>query len=243
MKKTVRIVFVLLFVLGLLQVIAPLKAEAKPGSGSDVLGIADGAWTVTPGMVTEINITKAASTAPTWIQLLTDGIITAGPGKICHPFRGGQFGWIGEIMQLKDGLWVKLPTTSGWVPSTEGEYMACAQAPAAGTYALFGYYIAPQKVASSVSVDCSTLVWNSTASGGITLSGTVSGLPSGTEITFSIESSTPAGITFTGPTSTTTTDAAGTYSLDTSTSGSPDSLTILYSASAYGCTYTKTHYF
>jgi hypothetical protein len=75
-----------------------------------------------------------------WYQLLSDGLKIDGATKICHGFDDGRFGWTGEIFRLVDGAWVKLPTTVGWVSNEEGNYMACAQAPAAGTYALFGYF-------------------------------------------------------------------------------------------------------
>jgi len=78
-----------------------------------------------------------------WYQLKADGLKIDGPAKICRPFRAGRFGWVGEIFQLVDGAWVKLPTTAAWVPDAEGKYTVCAQAPAAGTYALFGYWVKP----------------------------------------------------------------------------------------------------
>lgn len=97
--------------------------------------IAGGAWKTG----SEVQVDLVANPAPTWLQLLSNGVKITKAGEICHPLRGGQFGWVGEIRQLKDGKWVKLATTNGWVPDKEGEYLACAQAPGAGVYALFGY--------------------------------------------------------------------------------------------------------
>jgi hypothetical protein len=78
-----------------------------------------------------------------WYQLKADGLMIDGPAKICRPFRAGRFGWVGEIFQLVDDAWVKLPTTAAWVADAEGKYTVCAQAPAAGMYALFGYWVKP----------------------------------------------------------------------------------------------------
>jgi len=77
--------------------------------------------------------------APGWLQLLSTGVNVTAKTQICHPFPFGINGWIGEIWQLKAGQWSKLPTTAAWVPNKEGTYTACATAPEAGSYALFGY--------------------------------------------------------------------------------------------------------
>jgi hypothetical protein len=61
-------------------------------------------------------------------------------GQVCHPFRGGQFGWVGDIRQLVGKDWVKVPTTQGFLFGSDGSYFACAAAPAAGTYAFFAYF-------------------------------------------------------------------------------------------------------
>jgi hypothetical protein len=133
MKKICSIFIILALALGVALVNAPKTVEAGIPQPT---GVADGSWT----SGTELNVDLAATTAPSWLQLLTQWVVITAPGKICHPFRGGQFGWTGEIMQLAGGQWVKLTTTAEWVPDSEGEFMACAEAPAAGTYALFGYY-------------------------------------------------------------------------------------------------------
>jgi hypothetical protein len=98
---------------------------------------------------TEVNLDLTANPPPDiWTQALSNGDVTTGAGTICHPFRKAQFGWVGAIYELMDGKWVKLDTTVAWIPDTEGTYTACAYAPAAGTYAIFGYFdpaLAPEK--------------------------------------------------------------------------------------------------
>lgn len=149
MKKVVSVVFAIIFVFALLALNVPSSVQAKNDpykTAEPNLGIAEGSWIVSTGTGTELDVTTSAASAPNWLQLLGNGIKLEAGSKICHPLRGGQYGWVGEIRQLKDGKWIKLSTTNGWVPTTEGLYMSCAQAPAAGTYALFGYYIAPEAV-------------------------------------------------------------------------------------------------
>lgn len=144
MKKIARVILVIIFVFGILLASTPMTALAKinptdPVTPSFKPLIAGGSWT--SGQYADVS--TLAATAPQWMQLLADGVKVTEAGKICHPLRGGQFGWVGVIMHYKNGKWVKLTTTNDWVPNKEGEFMSCAQAPAAGTYALFGYWIRP----------------------------------------------------------------------------------------------------
>lgn len=88
---------------------------------------------------TEIDVDIIKNPAPSWLKLLSKGVYVVHKTEICHPFNFGLHGWVGEIRQLKDGKWIKIDTISEWLPSTEGIYSACASAPEAGTYALFGY--------------------------------------------------------------------------------------------------------
>lgn len=89
----------------------------------------------------EIALDPAVFPVPNeWSQSMGKGVKVDEPGTICHPFRKGAYGWTGSIYQLTNNGWLKLPTTLGWVPNEEGVYKACAYAPAAGTYAFFGYY-------------------------------------------------------------------------------------------------------
>ena len=161
MQKSARFVLAILFVLGLVLMSAPQRAQAREIENKT--NIAGGSWTGG----TDVNVTTLAEKAPTWLQLLTNGVRVTEAGKICHPFRGGQFGWVGEIRQYKSGEWFKLKTTNDWVPNKEGVFMSCAEAPAAGTYGLFGYYIAPAGVTQEASIPCEydTSTWTGALDG------------------------------------------------------------------------------
>jgi hypothetical protein len=138
MKRVMLVLVALLLVFGLVQLSAP-KTVSAGYIGTVNLGLATNDWT--GGDVTTVDFTKYP--APNWLQLMTDPVKVTTPGKICHDFRGGQFYWTPEIRELKDGKWIKIPSTAGWVPTTEGKYVVCAQAPAVGVYALFGFYNPP----------------------------------------------------------------------------------------------------
>jgi hypothetical protein len=96
----------------------------------------NGQWTAG----TAVTVDYKVNPAPSWLQIFSDGVETKGAATICYPFPQGLNSWIGNIYQLKDHKWTKLATTLKWLPDTEGTYSACAKAPEAGTYALFGYY-------------------------------------------------------------------------------------------------------
>lgn len=100
-------------------------------------GVANGSWS--KGTEVALDLKPNAE-----LQNFGSGVVVTAPGEICHEFSGGRFGWVASIRKWIDGAWVKIPTTQGWVPNTEGSYMACAQAPSAGTYGLFAYYIRPE---------------------------------------------------------------------------------------------------
>jgi hypothetical protein len=234
MNKTARMILVIVFVFGFVLMSSPLQAQAK--KIDPPLNIAAGSWT--DG--SSIEVASLTVSAPNWLQLLSnDGVKMESTGKICHPLHGGQYGWIGEIRQYKNGQWFKLETTNGWVPNEEGEYMACAQAPTAGTYALFGYWIRPAGYVdpsqSSNGFDCSALTW--TASVNITkFTGSVSSVPANTQVIVSI-AKTSIPVTITGFNSTTT-DAAGNFVIDSEFSTKPATISFLFTLPEYGCTYT-----
>jgi hypothetical protein len=96
-----------------------------------------------------------------WYQLVEKGVKVSKAGEICHPFRGGQFKWVGDIRQLVDGKWKKINTTQGWLKGPESTYQICAQAPAAGTYALFAYYTGPNENLGSSCAEGLTLIASS----------------------------------------------------------------------------------
>ncbi len=99
--------------------------------------IAEGSWTGGE----ETPLVLEGTTYPQWLQATnTNALLVTAKGEICHPFRGGQFGWVASIRQLVDGQWNKMDTVQGWMGDTEGSYKACAQALTPGTYALFAYF-------------------------------------------------------------------------------------------------------
>ena len=75
--------------------------------------------------------------------LMSSGFTINGATQICYPWRQGQFGWTSEIRVKEGQTWISIPTTTEWVPDEEGALMTCANAPAAGTYAVFGYWEKP----------------------------------------------------------------------------------------------------
>ncbi len=138
MRRVLLVILTLLLVYGMVQLSLPKTAYA--GFFPTSKPLAPNSW----DSGTEVSVDFAKYPAPEWLQLLANPVKLPTAGKICHEFRGGQFGWVGEIRQLKDGKWVKLESTAGWVPTTEGKYMICAQASTAGTFALFGYFDPPE---------------------------------------------------------------------------------------------------
>ncbi len=74
--------------------------------------------------------------------LQSDAVRVSGYTRICHPYRGGQYGWTSEIRALTAAGWTAVPTTSGWEPDEEGKYMTCADV-GRGTYAVFGFWDKP----------------------------------------------------------------------------------------------------
>jgi hypothetical protein len=138
MKKNINVVLVLAIVLSMLLVNISGEVHATKIPPTPLLqspGLAEGSWSA--GTEVDVNL-DAVNYAG--LQLLTKGVKLSEPAKLCHEFRGGDYGWVGEIRMLKNGVWVKQPTTMGWEPDTEGKFMACTDASAVGTYALFGWF-------------------------------------------------------------------------------------------------------
>jgi hypothetical protein len=184
MKNWFRIGLVLMIVLGAVFVSEPKNVQAQPP--------AEGSWNT--GKEVQIDVSKYPELS--WMNLFSTAIKISAPTKICHPFRGGQYHWVGQIMQLKDGKWKKVTTVNDWVPSKEGDFMSCAQAIEAGTYALFGYYNGPAEITSTNSTTSTCVYdmsgWNAyivTTEGsdkGIEVdlsSGILGGLPASFEVT------------------------------------------------------------
>lgn len=108
-------------------------AEVVPGN-EDPAELS-GRWT----RGTEIQLDMANNPGPEWLDLYSNGIKVTSSGEICHPFPAGVNNMVVEIRELKEGVWTRLRTTFKNIPPVDGIYMACAKAPEAGTYALFGY--------------------------------------------------------------------------------------------------------
>jgi len=149
MKRTISFVFTLVLVFGFVLASSPKIVEAK-----SAISAAAGSWTYegpkyfVGGVFTSVSAKVVAVTlaAPKLRTLVSQGLTITSAAKICHPYGKTQFDWVGEIYQLKSGAWVKLTTTSAW-DAAAFDYMSCAQATEAGTYALFGYYKDPALVA------------------------------------------------------------------------------------------------
>lgn len=108
---------------------------------------------------TTVDIDYKANPAPSWLQIFSGGVKIDAAATICYPFPQALNNWKGNIYQLIDHEWIKLATTTKWMPDTEGAYTACASAPAAGTYVLMGYYHNPFSPTKEVKVDLSE-GWN-----------------------------------------------------------------------------------
>jgi len=147
MKSWSRIGIVFALVLTIAITAVPGKVSAGPIILIPIHKpeIAPGSWTWTSGASgSEVQPNTLTTPAPTWRLLITNGLVLSGPSYICHEFTGFQVGWMGDIYMLNGDAWTKLATTIDWVPTIEGHLMACAQAPATGTYALFAYWEKPE---------------------------------------------------------------------------------------------------
>ena len=138
MKK--YLVFLLVFVFIVTFTAAPKNVIAVPHPNGITPKPEVWEWYAEGVFGEEVPMVKITTTPREWYQLRSNGLKVDGATRICHGFDDGRYGWTGEIFRLVEDAWVKLPTTVGWVPTEEGHYMACAMAPAAGTYALFGYF-------------------------------------------------------------------------------------------------------
>jgi hypothetical protein len=135
MKKTIFIGLLsgAFVVMAFISAVQPVAASSTNPSN----GVSDGDWST--GTVTPVDLT--GTSYPAWLQLLDEnGTVLPGATEVCHPFRGGNFGWTADIRVLENEVWTQVPTTMEWVPDTAGVYMACAITPAPGLYALFGYF-------------------------------------------------------------------------------------------------------
>ena len=136
MKKLMLVVLSALFVASMV-----LTGTTKSVSAISYpqLTIAAGGWSTGTDTVVDFG----ENPIPDWMMPLTSPVKITEAGKVCHDFRGGQFGWVGQIRQLVDGKWVEVESTVGWVPNTEGKFMICADITSGGTFGLFGFFNPP----------------------------------------------------------------------------------------------------
>jgi hypothetical protein len=181
MKTWLKISFVFVFVLSLAFTARPSNVQAI-----SLAGVAPGSWDSSGVPSSEIPMNLVTTPGPAWLQLLTNGLNLSAPATICHPFRGEQFGWTGEIRMLNGGTWVKLPTSVKWSPTGEGKLIACATAPAAGTYALFGYF--DKAKAPVVECEYDTSAWSVNIYGGseVYFYARVDNIPADTLVTYRV---------------------------------------------------------
>jgi hypothetical protein len=174
--------------------------------------VAAGDWVVSAPGVSSADVSMEALTTPNaaWLQLLTGGITISGASEICHPFRGGQYGWAGVIYKLDGNEWKKMETTADWYPDSSGSYYACAYAPSAGTYALFGYYTQPN-VRDCGLYSISSLDATMVGDNGFIYFGTISPAVANVAVTYKISQINPAGAITGMLTATTLTDENGDF--------------------------------
>jgi len=119
MKKVLAVLFAIAWLVT--TITSSVTAISSPP------GIASGTWTGS-GEVVTVDLT--GTSYPAWLQLAAyQGFKANFDQQVCHPFPGGQLGWMADIRVLSGNEWVSVPTTQGWEPDEEGTYMACADAP------------------------------------------------------------------------------------------------------------------
>jgi hypothetical protein len=204
--KSSRVVFAVGFVLCLLLITIGSSAMAIPMPPVGPTGVADGSWQSQSG--TEIPQGLITTANSSWLQLFGNGLAVTTPEEICHPFRGGQFGWTGGIYRLNGSTWEKQDTVGKWVPDEEGEYMVCAKAPMAGTYALFGYFTQPPKVCGKYALSDLGV---SMVDGGFVFTGSITPADEGIRVTYKFTNIVPIGAIIGAVTASTYTDEFGDF--------------------------------
>lgn len=204
-------------------------------------------------------IDEEVESAPNWLQRFSDGIKINTPNQICYNFRYGDYKWIPQIRLYKDNSWVKIPTTTSRIFGEERPLYACAEAPRAGIYALFGYYAGPREYYSAPSdpgFDCSTITWSYAGSPGVRVTssdggsqqtwqfnGVVTGVPVGTTINWYVTDADPTFyVGSNGYEGSTTLNASYEFSVTRYIENpTPFSvLTVLFTESTHGCTHTAS---
>jgi hypothetical protein len=189
----------------------PNPVQADSGETIHLVNAASGEWEWTNDNVTgsEVSLDSIAAPNPEYMQLLSNGLSLSGATEICHPFRGGQFGWTGRIYNLSGGAWHELATTTRWVPDTSGKLMSCAYAPTEGTYALFGYYTDQPKACREYSI--SSMGAYEVGINGFVYYGTISPPNPGIKVTYRFKGIKPAGSVTGALSASTYTDADGDF--------------------------------
>jgi hypothetical protein len=215
MKTITKSIVMITLLICLLVASAPSKVSAivEPPKYSPPSGIANGSWewndSSVPGHEVDINLSSTPNSP--WLQLLSKGIVLSGATEICHPFQGGQFGWTGVIYELKGETWQKLTTTNKWVPDEEGQFMSCANAQEAGTYALFGYFIQPEKEKKCKIYWLTNLNANETGDGGLLIYGTIFPVQGNVKVSYKFTNVAPAGSVWGATSASTFTDVDGNF--------------------------------
>lgn len=145
MKKVLAVLFAIAWLVT--TITSSVTAISSPP------GIASGTWTGS-GEVVTVDLT--GTSYPAWLQLAAyQGFKANFDQQVCHPFPGGQLGWMADIRVLSGNEWVSVPTMQGWEPDEEGTYMACADVSRwGGTYALFAYYVKTEKTTAAPLPEC-----------------------------------------------------------------------------------------
>jgi hypothetical protein len=206
--------------LALAIMIHPASARVDP-IAPKADGIAPGLWKWTGHAEgKEIDIGQLTTPNAAWLQMLTEGLSISGPATICHSFRGALYGWTGSIYELKGDSWQKLDTTIEWYPDKEGEYRACAYAPEAGIYSLFGSYKKPSATTIKAVNKCpprwlSSLDMIEYPGGGYVFTGTVASISTSVKVSYSLVNITPEGSVTGALTGTILTDGSGNFTFTT----------------------------
>lgn len=91
---------------------------------------------------TAVKLNTIFAPTPEWLKLYSGAVAIEKDQwvQLCHPFREGANGWVGEIRQLKGDRWETIysPSEEVYIPNREGVLNVCTWV-GEGTYALFGH--------------------------------------------------------------------------------------------------------
>jgi hypothetical protein len=162
MKKTIKSMFVLVLVLGLVAVVfSPVlakKIDTTPTLRDPMVTPVKATDTFTTSIV-EVGYLKGAVQLENQLmapvgrtdeQFGSNGLVLSDltgkeKAKACFYFTGYNYKWAGNIFKWNGSRWVKQTTTITNDPAATP--MACATGLGNGTYALIIYYWGPQEMA------------------------------------------------------------------------------------------------